>query len=72
MNPIFELLFKKGNVLGRMYFTAPNLKTAVEKGKQYCEVRQLKFIFVTQWLHDIDAMINFDPSVYDEHEQCEV
>lgn len=68
MNTIFELIFKKGNVTNTLYFTAADLKTAVAKGKEYCEKRQLKFIFVSQWLHDIDEMINFDASVYEEQE----
>lgn len=68
MNTIFELIFKKGNVTNTLYFNSPDLKTAVAKGKEYCEKRQLKFIFVSQWLHDIDEMINFDPSVYEEQD----
>lgn len=66
MNTIYHLIFKKGNVEGNLYFTAPDLKTAVEKGKMYCEKRQLKFIFVSQWLHDIDMMLEFDPSIYEQ------
>jgi len=68
MNTIFQLIFKKGNVLNSLYFTSSDLKTAVAKGKEYCEKRQLKFIFVSQWLFDIDEMINFDPTIYENED----
>jgi hypothetical protein len=57
---IFELVYKKGNLLHTVHFRAPDKETAIEKAKALCEKRQLRYIYVNPWLHDIDKMINFE------------
>lgn len=55
---IFELIYKKGYVMSTLHFTGPtDLKTAIQKGKEYCAKRGLHFINVYDWLKDIDAML---------------
>ena len=53
---IFELVYKKGNVLSRINFKAKDKDTAIEKGHKYCEKKQLRFIHVNTWLFDLDEM----------------
>lgn len=57
---IFELVFKKGNVLQTLHFKCSSKETAIEKAKLYCEKRQLRYVYVNPWLHDIDKMIEFE------------
>ena len=57
---IFELVYKKGNLLHTMHFKAPSKEVAIEKAKQLCEKRQLRYVYVNPWLHDIDKMIEFE------------
>jgi hypothetical protein len=58
---IFQLIFKKGNMLHTMHFKCPDLNNAVAKGRKYCEKKSLRFINVCEWLKDIDQMISFEP-----------
>ena len=60
MEKIYQLVFKKGSLLNSMYFVCPDLQTAVAKGRKFCDKKGLKFIYVAQWLRDIDEMINFE------------
>jgi hypothetical protein len=58
---IFELTYKKGYVMSKLYFGGTfELKTAIQRGKDYCTKRGLHFINVYEWLKDIDEMIG-DP-----------
>lgn len=57
---IFELVYKKGNLLHSMHFRAPDKEVAMEKAKLLCEKRQLRYVYVNPWLHDIDKMIEFE------------
>jgi hypothetical protein len=54
---IYELAYKKGYVLSKLYFKgAFDLRTAIQKGKDYCAAHSLHFINVYDWLKDIDDM----------------
>jgi hypothetical protein len=53
---IYALVYKKGNVLSTLHFRAKNKEVAIEKGKRYCEKKQLRYVYVNTWLHDIDQL----------------
>lgn len=52
-----------------MYFESSDLQTAIAKARKFCEKKGLKFIYVVQWLRDIDEMINFDTNSDEEEIQ---
>jgi hypothetical protein len=58
---IFELRYRKGGLIHTLYFPWPSKDGAIEKAKEYCEKRGLRFIYVSEWLTDIQKMIDFDP-----------
>lgn len=54
---IYELAYKKGYVLSKLYFKGEfDLRAAIQKGKDYCTAHGLHFINVYDWLKDIDDM----------------
>lgn len=57
---IYQLIYKKGNLLHHMFFKEVDLNVATEKAKTYCTKKSLRFINVSEWLKDIDQMINFE------------
>lgn len=58
---IFKLIYKKGNLLHELYFKSASQDVAQAKSREYCEKKSLRFINVSEWLKDIDQMINFEP-----------
>lgn len=58
---IYELRYKKGGLIQTVFFKWTDKHGAVEKGREYCEKRNLRFIYVNEWLQDIQKMIDFEP-----------
>jgi hypothetical protein len=56
-DPIFELCYKHTHTLQRLNFQAPDFKTAIALGNQFCAAKRLRFITVTPFLQDIKALI---------------
>ena len=57
---IFKLIYKKGNILHELYFKGQDQNTAHSKAKEYCDKRSLRMINVSEWLKDIQQMIDFE------------
>ena len=57
---IFRLIYKKGNLLHELYFKEKDLENAQKKAQEYCTKRSLRFINASEWLKDIQQMIDFE------------
>lgn len=57
---IFELRYRKGGLMHTLNFSAADKDSAIAKGKEYCEKRGLRFIYVNEWLQDIQKLIDFE------------
>ena len=57
---IYKLVYKKGNILHELYFKSLDQNMAHTKAKEYCEKRALRMINVSEWLKDIQQMIDFE------------
>jgi len=55
--PIYELCYKHTHTLQRLNFQAPDFKTAISLGNQFCNAKRLRFITVTPFIQDIKALI---------------
>lgn len=58
---IFELRYRKGGLLHTVFFKWADKEGAIEKAKEYCDKRQLRFIYLNDWLQDIQKLIEFEP-----------
>lgn len=58
---IYELRYRKGGLMHTFFFKWTDKQGAIEKGKEYCEKKSLRFISVNEWLQDIQKMIDFEP-----------
>ena len=51
---IFHLRYKKAGLCQELYFKAPDTKAAIEKGKEFCEKKGLRFLYVNPLVVDLD------------------
>lgn len=51
---LYTLYYKRGQTMCDFLFKASDLKTAIQKGKDYCAAAQVKFQNVIPAVHDID------------------
>lgn len=58
---IFQLVYKKGGVVQSLHFAWPDKAGAIEKAKEYCTKKDLRFLYLIEWLHDIQQLIDFEP-----------
>ena len=56
-DPIFELTFKFGHMKEDLLFQSKDLPSAIELGNKYCKAARLRFITVTPFVQDLNAMI---------------
>lgn len=61
MDSIYELRYRKGGLIHTVFFSWSDRTGAIEKAKEYCEKRELRFIYVSEWLQDIQKLIDFEP-----------
>jgi len=60
---IFELVYKKGNILSYIHFRSKDKEEAMEKGRKYCEKKQLRYVYVNPWLFNLDEMAEHETNV---------
>jgi hypothetical protein len=54
---LFTLYYKRGQTMTQLVFISDSLKTAIEKGKEYCAEGHLRFQNVVPLAQDIDELI---------------
>lgn len=57
---IYELRYRKGGVLQTLFFKWSDKEGAIAKAREYCIKKDLRFIYVNDWLQNIQKLIDFD------------
>jgi hypothetical protein len=57
---IFKLIYKKGNILHDLCFRANDQNSAHALATTYCNKKALRLINVSEWLKDLQEMIDFE------------
>lgn len=57
---IFELSVKEGNYVNKYNFLSPDLQSAIDKGRRYCENSggKRRFIHVRPFILDLDKKVH--------------
>ncbi len=59
---LFTLYYKRGQTMTTLVFSSDSLKTAIEKGKEYCAEGHVRFQNVLPLAQDIEELIAFERS----------